>query len=133
MSDTQPKLPEKSLGELFGTLSSDFSQLVHDEMDLAKLEMKEEAKKAAKTGGMLGAAAFAGYMAILLLSFAAAWALKVVMPEGVAFLIVALIWAAVAAVLGLRGKKEMKKIDPVPQQTVETMQEDVQWAKDLKS
>jgi len=106
---------------------------VRDEVALAKAELKEEVSKAGKTGGLLGGGAFSAYMAIVLVSFAAAWALEGILPMGLGFLVVGLIWAAAAALLGLRGKEELKKIDPVPQQTVETMQEDVQWAKDLRS
>ena len=133
MTDTQPKQPEKSLGDLFGDLTDNLSQLVRDEIGLAKAEMKDEVSKLGKGGGLVGAGAFSGYMTVLLLSFAAAWGLAVVIPTGFAFLIVGVVWAVAAAVLGLRGREELKNVSPVPQQTVETLQEDVQWAKDLKS
>ncbi len=133
MTDIQPKQPEKSLGELFTDLSNDMSQLVRDEIELVKVEVKAEVSKAGKGGGLVGAGAFAAYMGVVLLSFAAAWGLAARLPEGVAFLIVGLVWAVVAAVLALKGRQELKNVDPVPQATVETLQEDVKWAKDLKS
>ena len=68
-------------------------------------------------------------MSLLLLSFAAAWGLSEVMPEGVAFLIVGLAFAAVAAVLYLKGREELKNVNPVPQQTIDTLKEDAQWAR----
>ena len=125
MTDIQPKQPEKSLGELFTDLSNDMSQLVRDEIELVKVEVKAEVSKAGKGGGLVGAGAFAAYMAVVLLSFAAAWGLAARLPEGVAFLIVGVVWAVVAAVLALKGRQELKNVDPVPQATVETLQEDV--------
>jgi hypothetical protein len=78
---------------------------------------------------MLTGAAVAGLIALMLLSFAAAWGLAEVMPEGVAFLLVGVVWAAVAGALALRGRTELERVDPVPPQTRQTIQEDVQWAK----
>jgi uncharacterized membrane protein len=81
---------------------------------------------------MFGAAGLLGYLALTLLCFAAAWGLSEIVPEGVAFLIVAVIVGIVAAVLALQGKKRMADVEG-PKQTIETLQEDVQWAKQQKS
>ena len=94
-SDTEPIEADKPLAELLSQLTSDFSSLVTTHIELAKVEIKEEVTKAGKGAGLLGGGAFAGVMAVLLLSFAAAWGLAEVVPEGVAFLIVGLVWAAV--------------------------------------
>ncbi|MDQ3354175.1 MAG: phage holin family protein, partial [Actinomycetota bacterium] len=67
-----------------------------------------------------------------LLSFAAAWGLAAVLPTGFAFLIVGVIYAAVAAVLLVKAKVKSSEISMVPQQTVETLKEDVQWARALR-
>ncbi len=115
-----------------------------------------EAKQITKPAGMLGGAAGAGLIALLLLSFALAWGLAEVVPAGVAFLIVGLLYAIVAGVLFSVGKKKLQQVNlapdktmstlkavnlpertreslqqvtPVPEQTVETLKEDVQWAK----
>lgn len=123
---------DTSVGELLGRVTEDFSTLVRTHVELAKVEIKEEVARAGKGAGMLTGAAFAGYLALTLLSFAAAWGLSEVVPEGVAFLVVGMVWAAVAAGLALTGKKELQQVKPVPQ-TKETIQEDVQWAKQQTS
>jgi len=125
--------PDASLGELISRTTSDLSDLLRSEVELAKVELKEEASTIGKAGAMMGGAALTGYLAVTLLCFAAAWGLSEVVPEGVAFLIVGLIVAAVAGVLYLIGRKRLENFEPVPRQTVETIQEDVQWAKQLKS
>jgi uncharacterized membrane protein YqjE len=123
---------DPSIGELFARLTADTSELLRGEVRLAKAEIKQEAKTAAKGAGALGAAGFAGYMALLLLSFAAAWGLAEVIAPGVAFLIVGLVYAVVAIVLVMRGKRQLAGINPVPEQTVETLKEDARWLKRKK-
>ncbi|MEV4639896.1 phage holin family protein [Actinoplanes sp. NPDC049548] len=118
-----------SIGELIGNVSNDLSQLFRQEVELAKAELKQEATKAGKAAGMLGAAAFAGYMTIVLLSFALVFALGNVMDLGWAALIVAALWGAAGAVLALNGRKKLKTVDPVPHRTVDTIKEDAQWLK----
>jgi uncharacterized membrane protein YqjE len=130
---TEPKAPEKSLGQLFSELTSDLSTLMRKEVELAKVETKEEVSRAAKAGGMLGGAAVTGYFAVLFLSFALAWLLDEWMHTALAFLIVGLVYAVVAAVLAMQGRNRMQSVNPVPQQTVETLKEDVQWAKAQRS
>jgi uncharacterized membrane protein YqjE len=130
---TQPLEADASLGELLGRVTSDFSELVSTQIELAKVEIKEEVSKAGKGAGMLGGGAVCAYFALLLLSFAAAWGLAEVVHTGVAFLIVGLVYAVAAAVLALQGKKRLSDVKPVPEQTKETIQEDVQWAKQQMS
>jgi uncharacterized membrane protein YqjE len=127
-SATQPIAPESSLSELVSDLTSEFSALVSTHVELAKQEVKEEAARAGKGAGLLGGGAFAAAMAVGLLSFAAAWGLAEVMAPGWAFLIVALVWAAIAAVLALTGREQLKKAGP-PEQTIEEVKEDVEWAR----
>ena len=130
---TEPKAPEKSLGQLFSELTSDLSTLMRKEVELAKVETKEEVSRAGKAGGMLGGGAFAGYFALLFISFALAWLLDEWMHTALAFLIVGLLYGVVAAVLVVRGRARLQNVNPVPQQTVETLKEDVQWAKAQRS
>jgi len=126
---TKPLESDKSLGELLGRLTKDFSNLVSTQVDLAKLEIKEEVTRAGKGAGILTGGAAVAYLALLLLSFAAAWGLAEVMPTGFAFLIVGGIWLVVAGVLFLTGRKELKAVNPVPEQTKATLQEDIEWAR----
>lgn len=132
-SATEPKMADASLGDLFGRMTTDLSTLVRKELELARVEIKEDVTKAGKAGGTLGAAAVAGWMALILLSFALAWGLAEIMPEGFAFLIVGVIYAIVAAVLYSAGRKKLQQVNPVPEQTVETLKEDAQWLRDQKS
>ena len=120
---------DRSIGELIGNISDDLSQLFRQEVELAKVELKQEAAKAGRAAGMLGGAAFAGYLAVVLLSFALVFALGNVMNLGWAALIVAVVWAAVGAALYVAGKKRLETVDPVPRRTVDTLKEDAQWLK----
>jgi hypothetical protein len=119
---------EPTLGELFSGMTADVGTLVRKELELAKAEVREEARTSGKAAGMLGAAGLAGWFALLFASFALAWGLTEIVPEGVAFLIVGILYAAVAAVLAVQGKQRMQEIHP-PEQTIETVKEDVAWAR----
>ena len=130
---TEPKQPEKSLGQLVGEMSSELSSIMRAEVQLAKVELKDEVSKAGKAGGMFGAGAVTGYFALLFASLALAWLLDQVMPVPLAFFIVAVLYGIAAAVLISRGRQQLKQVDPVPRQTVETLKEDVEWAKAQKS
>jgi Putative Actinobacterial Holin-X, holin superfamily III len=120
---------ETSVGELIGNISDDLSRLFRQEVELAKAELKQEATKAGKAAGMLGGAGFAGYLAVVLLSFALVFGLGNVMDLGWAALIVAGIWGVIGAVLYANGRKKLKTVDPVPHRTVDTIKEDAQWMK----
>jgi hypothetical protein len=123
------QVAETSVGELISDISNDLSQLFRQEVELAKAEIKQEASKAGKAAGMLGGAGFAGYLAVVLLSFALVFGLANVMDAGWAALIVAVIWAAIGAALYATGRKRLKTVDPVPRRTVDTIKEDAQWLK----
>jgi len=118
---------QQGIGELIGEITSDLSRLFRQEVELAKAEVKQEAKKAGKATGMFVGAGLAGLMVIVLLSFALVYALDAIMPQGWAAVIVAVLWAIVGAVLFLRGRKQLATVDPVPHQTVDSLKEDAQW------
>jgi len=130
---SKPAQPDKSLGELLAQLSHDFTELVSTQVELAKTEIKDEATRAGKGVGLLGGAAFAGYLAIVLLSFAAAWGMDAVMPTGWAFLIVGAVWAVVAGVLFVTGRDRLRAVHPVPPQTKQALKEDIAWARQQTS
>lgn len=118
---------DRSIGQLIGEISDDLSRLFRQEVELARAEIRQEAGKAAKAAGLLGGAGFAGYMVAVLLTFAVVFGLANVMDMGWAALLVAVVWAVAGAVLYVSGKRRMKDVSPVPQQTVETLKEDAQW------
>jgi uncharacterized membrane protein YqjE len=130
---SQPIEPDQSLGELLGRVSRDFSELVSTQVELAKVELQEEIAAAGRGAGILAAGAFCAYLGVVLLSFAAAWGLSEVLPEGVAFLIVGAVYAVAAAVLLPRGKDRLSRVRPVPERTAESVREDVQWAREQMS
>ncbi|GAA4346404.1 phage holin family protein [Angustibacter luteus] len=99
-----------SIGELLGDVSRDLSELVRQELALAKAEARESATKAGKGAGMFAGAATAGHFALLFLSVAAWWAIGNGTGRGWSALIVMAIWAVIAAVLALLGKKELTSI-----------------------
>jgi Na+/melibiose symporter-like transporter len=124
---------DRSVGQLLGDATRELQQLMRKELELAKAEIKEEVQRATAAGKGFGAAAFAGFFALIMLSFAAAWALTAIIPTGWAFFAVGMVYAIFAAVMALWGRKQLKEFHPVPEETVETLKEDVQWLKSRKS
>ena len=120
---------ERSFGELVGELSNDLSQLVRKEIELAKVETKEELSKAGQSAGMFGGAGVAAWLTLLFLSLALMFALANAMDIGWAALIVAAIWAVAAGALAAVGRSRLRQAAPPLQQTKETLKEDAQWAK----
>jgi hypothetical protein len=118
-----------SLGDLVGELAGDLSRLMRQELELAKAELREEAAKAGKAAGMLGAAGFAGYMTAVLLSFAVVFGLAYAIGLGWAALIVAVLWGIAGAALFTAGRSRLKAVSPKPERTVETLKEDAEWAR----
>lgn len=119
----QPDVGGTSVGELIGEVTKDLSALMHQELELAKAELKVEAKKAGQGAGMFGAAGFAGYMVLLFLSLAFMWGLSNVMDTGWAGLIVAAVWAVIGAVSFVLGRDRFRQVNPKPERTVDTLQQ----------
>jgi uncharacterized membrane protein YqjE len=129
----QQPADERSLGEVVSDLSTDLSTLMKQEVQLAKVELKQEVTKVGKGAGMLGGAGLAGWFVLLFLSLAMTFLLDNWLPIEVAALITAGVWAVIAAALALVGRKELQEANPQLPQTQETLKEDVQWAKAQKS
>jgi Putative Actinobacterial Holin-X, holin superfamily III len=119
----RPAVEGTSVGQLIGEVTKDLSTLMRQELDLAKAELKVEAKKAGQGAGMFGAAGFAGYMVLLFLSLALMWGLSNVMDTGWAGLIVAAIWAVIGAVAFVLGRSKFRQVNPKPERTVDTLQQ----------
>jgi uncharacterized membrane protein YqjE len=123
-------LHDSSIGELLKRLSQETSDLVRQELELAKAEATEKGKQAGKGAGMLGGAGVAGLLALGTLTATIVLLLNHAMADWLAALIVTVVWGAIAGVLALRGRDQLKEAaPPVPEQTVETVKEDVRWAK----
>jgi uncharacterized membrane protein YqjE len=133
MSDHQDTLRDQSVGELVASLSRDLSTLVRQEVELAKVEMSEKGKKAGLGAGMFGGAGVAALLALISLSVMAMLVLNAWMKDWLAALIVTLFWGAAAGLLAMRGRQELQQLgSPVPEQTKETIKEDIEWAKNPK-
>lgn len=150
---TEPpeELRERSLPELVKQLTDQTTTLLRQEIELAKVEaqqavevakeeMTQKAKDAGKGAGMLGAAGVIGLLAGIAFTAFLILVLGTFLPDWVAALIVTVLYAIVAGVLALRGKKQLQEIDPAPkraiatakdgqQQSIESVKEDIEWAK----
>jgi len=124
---------DRSLGDIVSDVAGDISTLVKQELELATTELKQEAAKAGKGAGMLGGAGVAGLLFLVFLSLTVTFLLDNWMPLELAALIVAAVWAVVAAVLAARGRSELKQSNPQLPQTQQTLKEDVTWAKAQRS
>jgi len=127
------RLDDRPLPELMKTLADQTATLVRQEIDLAKAEVSEKGKKAGLGAGMFGGAGVIGFLALAALTAAAILGLATALPDWLAALIVGLVYAGVAGVLALQGRNKVQEAGPpIPEQTVDTVKEDVEWAKTQK-
>jgi uncharacterized membrane protein YqjE len=125
---------DATLGELVGQLSDQVGALVRSHVHLAKEEMTAEVKKAGVGAGLMGGSAIAGWLALLLASFALAWLLADLIDSApLGFVIVALVWAAAAAWLFFKGRRELEEASLAPEETIEELKEDRRWLSEQKS
>jgi len=122
---------ERSLGDLFGDLTRDMGVLVRQEVELAKTEMTQKASQAGKNIGSMaigGAVAYAGFLAILAAVIIGLGSLGI--PWWLSALVVGLVVAGVGYFLIQKGLGALKNESLAPRQTMETLKEDAQWAKE---
>lgn len=128
--NTRDELHQESFGELLSGLATDMSTLVKQEIELAKVETTAKAKQAGKGVGMLVGAGVVGLLALMTLTTLLIVVLDGFLELWLAVLIVLVLWSVVAAVLASQGRKKLKEAaPPVPTEAVETVKEDVAWAK----
>jgi hypothetical protein len=120
---------DQSLGDLVSTATRDLSTLIRTEVQLAKVEIKQEVTSVGKGAGLLGGAGFLGVLALVFLSISAAYGISWLgVPLGCAFFTVGALYAIAAGVLALTGKKKISSVGP-PEKTIETVKDDIAWAK----
>ena len=125
-----PELRDASTGELVKQLTTDMRTLVQKEVELAKAELAAKGKQAGVGAGLLGGGATFGFLALATLVAAVIGALDTGMAFWLAALIVGLVLGGIAAGLALTGKNRVQEATPpVPEETVESVKEDVQWLK----
>ena len=123
MSHQDPRLDDPStrslsnVGDIFADISRDLSTLIRQETELAKAEVRESASRAGAGAGMLGGAGVAGHFVLLFLSIALWWGLGSAIGRGWSALVVAVIWAIIAAVLAAMGRTKLKQVKGIPQTT----------------
>ncbi|GLP78408.1 hypothetical protein TUM20983_55180 [Mycobacterium antarcticum] len=109
--------PAPSLGELVGEVSSDLSELMRQELALAKAEATQTASRAGKGVGMLAGAAVAGFFVLMFLSVGGWWALGNAIGRSWSALVVMLVWAIIAVVLALMGRSALTAVKGLPRTT----------------
>jgi hypothetical protein len=130
VSQPDADLRERPLGELFGRLSEETSTLIRQEMALARAELTEKGKEAGKGAGLFGGAGAIGLLGAGAITAGIILLLDLAIAAWLAAIIVGLVYVGIAAVLGLQGRDRMQRATPpVPDQTVDTVKEDVEWAK----
>ncbi len=127
---SEPAMSDKSLGELVAAATKDLSSLIHQEVALAKAEIKTEVVSAGKGAGLFGGAGVTGLFALVFLSVALAFGVAGLfdISVGWGFLVVGLLFGGVAGVLAVLGKGQISKVGP-PEKTIETVKDDIAWAK----
>lgn len=123
-------LRDRPIGELMRELANETTTLVRQELELAKAEVAQKGKRAGVGAGMLGGAAVAALLALGALTAFLVMVLDAFMWAGLAALLVALLWGAIAGALALVGRKRLEEAGPPkPEQTVETIKEDIDVVK----
>jgi len=119
---SQQQAADTSLGDLVGEVSRDLSALIRQELELAKAELSESAKRAGMGAGLLGGAGYAAMMAVLFLSLALWWALGTQIGLGWSGVVVAVAWGIIAGILFAVGRSRLQSVEGAPR-TVETVKE----------
>lgn len=119
--------PDTSLSDLVSDLTAEVSDLFRSHLQLAKLEVREEAATAARASVMLAVGALAAVLALAMFSAALGWGLAETMAAGWAFLIVALIWTGLATAMVLMGRKRIQALERPAPQTMHEIKEDQRW------
>lgn len=130
MRSDEPSEANKPFPVLLRELGDEIATLVRQEFALAKVELAEKGRGAAPAAGMLGASALLGLGAFGAITACIIAALALALQVWAAALIVAIIYAIVALVLVQTARKKLRSVTPlVPEQTAQTVKEDIEWAK----
>jgi len=121
---------ERSIGDLFGDLARELGTLVRQEIQLAKVEMSEKASQAAREAAWIGAGGTLMHAGLLAVMAAGILALGRLIPLWGSALLVGFVVLTIGGGLAKSRLKALKRIDPAPRQTLETLKEDARWARE---
>ncbi|GAB2962856.1 phage holin family protein [Streptomyces pseudoechinosporeus] len=133
MTETMQRRSEEhhSVGDLVGQATEQLSELVRQEVRLAKEELAQKGKRAGRGGGLLGAAGAVGYVGVMALAGTGTAALSLVLSVWAAALIVTAVLFTIAAVLGIAGRAQLRRATPpMPAETLESVRADVDAIKE---
>jgi uncharacterized membrane protein YqjE len=120
---------DRSIAEVLQDILRNLQEIIRSEVRLAKTEVREEIGKAKSAGLLVGVGGVCGIFATFFLLLTIVYALATVLPYWAAALIVTVVLAIVAAVVLNAGLKQFKRVHPVPDKTIESVKENVEWAK----
>jgi hypothetical protein len=120
---------ERSIGDLLQVVVRDIGDMVRAEIRLARAELEQSARNAGKAGGMLGGAAIAGLLAAACLVTTGIAGMAQAMPLWLASLLMTVFLAVVGGVLYAGGRAKLREVKPTPEKTVETVKDNIEWAK----
>ena len=127
---TPERQEERSIGELFAELARETSTLVRQEVQLAKTEMTQKASQVGKDAGMIGAGGAVAYAGLLAIIAGIIFGLGELIPLWVAALLVGVVVGGIGYVIIQRGLGALKRADLTPRETINSLKEDTEWAKD---
>jgi uncharacterized membrane protein YqjE len=120
---------QRTMSDVLQDIVSNVQEIIRSEFRLAKVELKDKAQRAAKPAAVMGAGAVVAFYGVGFVLLAVVYALSLVVPIWAAALIVGVVLSIVGAALLFSSRKALKQIDPVPEKTVQTVKENVQWTK----
>jgi membrane protein len=122
--------PQRSVADVLQDIVANIQQIIHSEFRLARVELKEKADRASKPAAIMGTGAVLGLYGIGFLLLAAVYGLSLVMAPWLAALLVGGVLTIISLILVASSRSQLKQIDPVPEKTIQTVKENVQWAKE---
>jgi uncharacterized membrane protein YqjE len=125
-----PDIGDRSLADIIENIVGNIQGIIRSEIRLAKTEVQEEAAKAGKAGGILAGGAVLALYALGFLLLTCLYALEIALAPWLAGLIMMILVGVGAAVLISAGLKKMKQVHPRPDQTIQTIKENLEWAKE---
>lgn len=121
---------QRTVFDVLQDIVSNLQEIIRSEFRLAKVELKEKAQRAAKPAAVMGVGAVVAFYGVGFVLLAAVYALSLVIALWAAALIVGVVLAIIGGALLSFSRKALKEIDPIPEKTVQTVKENVQWTKD---